>query len=170
MYPIDAHTCVDALARAEEAKFKVKLLERPVPPGRDEEILDILGFIAPSFVLSMFQATSDCVKILTVDGRIVFVNQIGLDELMGGALHEVRDTVWSAYWPTAARPALEEALDLTAQGRHIYCELPRETVDGRDRLWAVNLTPVFSADEDVIAIVVLTRDLTANRNEPPQGE
>ena len=96
--------------------MKVKLLERPIPPGRDEEILDILGFVAPSFVLSMIQATSDCVKILTVDGRIVFVNQIGLDELMGGSLVEVRDAIWSGYWPAAARPALEEAIDLTSQG------------------------------------------------------
>ncbi len=150
--------------------MKVKLRERPVPPGRDEEILDILGFVAPSFVLSMIQATSDCVKILTVDGRIIFVNQIGLDELMGGSLTEVRDTIWSAYWPAAARPALEEAIDLTTQGRHIYCELPRETVAGRDRLWSVNLTPVFGEDDRVIAIVVMSRDLTANANQPPGHE
>ncbi len=150
--------------------MKVKLRERPVPPGRDEEILDILGFVAPSFVLSMIQATSDCVKILTVDGRIIFVNQIGLDELMGGSLTEVRDTIWSAYWPAAARPALEEAIDLTTQGRHIYCELPRETVEGRDRLWSVNLTPVFGQDDRVIAIVVMSRDLTANANQPPGQE
>ncbi len=150
--------------------MKVKLRERPVPPGRDEEILDILGFVAPSFVLSMIQATSDCVKILTVDGRIIFVNQIGLDELMGGSLTEVRDTIWSAYWPSAARPALEEAIDLTTQGRHIYCELPRETVEGRDRLWSVNLTPVFGDDDRVIAIVVMSRDLTANANQPPGHE
>ena len=147
--------------------MKVKLLERPVPPGRDEEILDILGFVAPSFVLSMIQATSDCVKILTVDGRIVFVNQIGLDELMGGSLEEVRDTIWSAYWPPLTRPALEEALELTAQGRHIYCEMPRETEDGDDRLWAVNLTPVFGDDGEVMAIVVMSRNLTANVNHAP---
>lgn len=154
-------------ASAEEAQVKVKLRERPVPPGRDEEILDILGFVAPSFVLSMIQATSDCVKILSVDGRIIFVNQIGLDELMGGSLTEVRDTIWSGYWPPAARPALEEAIDLTTQGRHIYCELPRETLEGRDRLWSVNLTPVFGEDNRVIAIVVMSRDLTANTNQPP---
>ena len=154
-------------ASAEEAQVKVKLRERPVPPGRDEEILDILGFVAPSFVLSMIQATSDCVKILSVDGRIIFVNQIGLDELMGGSLAEVRDTIWSGYWPQATRPALEEAIDLTNQGRHIYCELPRQTLEGRDRLWSVNLTPVFGEDNRVIAIVVMSRDLTANNNQPP---
>ena len=150
--------------------MKVKLQERPIPPGRDEEILDILGFIAPSFVLSMIQATSDCVKIVSVDGRIIFVNQIGLDELMGGSLVEVRDTVWSAYWPEIARPALEEAIELTTQGRHIYCELPRPTEDGDDRLWSVNLTPVFGDDDQVIAIVVLSRDMTANVNHAPLPE
>lgn len=154
-------------SRAEEAQVKVKLLERPVPPGRDEEVLDILGFIAPSFVLSLIQATSDCVKILSMDGRIVFVNQIGLDELMGGALHEVRDSIWSAYWPARARPALEEALELTSQGRHIYCELPRETEDGDGRLWSVNLTPVFDQNGEVMAIVAMTRDITANMNHAP---
>lgn len=160
-------SCVFALARAEEAQVKVKLSERPVPPGRDEEVLDILGFVAPSFVLSMIQATSDCVKILSVDGRIIFVNQIGLDELMGGSLHEVRDTIWSTYWPALARPALEEAIELTKQGRHIYCELPRETEGGLDRLWSVNLTPVFGENGKVIAIVVLSRDMTANLNQAP---
>ncbi len=150
--------------------MKVKLRERPVPPGRDEEILDILGFVAPSFVLSMIQATSDCVKILSVDGRIIFVNQIGLDELMGGSLDQVRDTVWSGYWPAIARPALEEAIELTTHGRHIYCELPRPTDEGLDRLWAVNLTPVFGEDDRVIAIVVLSRDLTANANAAPQPQ
>ncbi|MCE8009344.1 PAS domain-containing protein [Aestuariivita sp.] len=150
--------------------MKVRLLERLVPPGRDEEILDVLGFVAPSFLVSMIQATSDCVKILSVDGRILFVNQIGLDELMGGSLAEVRDTVWSAYWPAPTRPALEEALDLTTQGRHIYCELPRETVDGQDRLWALNMTPVFGEDGQVAAIIILSRDLTANRNYAPLGE
>ncbi len=149
--------------------MKVTLMERPVPPRRDEEIVDILGFVAPSFMRSMIQATSDCVKILTTDGRILFVNQIGLDELMGGSLDQVRDTVWSQYWPAPTRPALEEALDLTAQGRHIYCELPRETDDGRDRLWSVSLTPVFGDNDQIIAIVVLSRDLTANSNAAPSN-
>lgn len=147
--------------------MRVRLLERPIPPKRDEEILDILGFVAPSFLLSMIQATSDCVKILSVDGRILFVNQIGLDELMTGALEQVRDTVWSEYWPHATRPALEEALDLTMQGRHITCELPRPTDDGADRLWSVNMTPVFDHDGTVIAVLILSRDLTANSNRAP---
>jgi PAS domain S-box-containing protein len=163
-YPASAR-----LACAKEAVMKVRLLERPVPPGRDAEILDILGFVAPSFLLSMLQATSDCVKILSVEGRILFANQIALDDLMGGALDQVRDTIWCRYWPLETRPALEEALDLTIQGRHIYCELPRPTEDGQDRLWAVNLTPVFDGTGEVIAVVVLSHDLTANRNAAPFG-
>ncbi|QBF32910.1 PAS domain-containing protein [Thalassococcus sp. S3] len=147
--------------------MKIKLLERTVPPRRDSEILDILGSIAPSMVMSLIQTTSDCVKVLSVDGRLMFVNQIGLDELMGGAMDEVRDTVWSAYWPAVARPALEEALDLTLGGRHIYCEVPRPTEDGMDRLWSINLTPIYTHSEEVEAVLVMSRDLTANANYPP---
>ena len=150
--------------------MKFQLSERAIAPSQDAEILDLLGFVAPSFVLSMIQATSDCVKILTVDGRIRFVNRIGLDELMGGALDQVRDTVWSSHWPPAARPVLEEALELTAQGRHITCEIPRPTGEGADRLWSVNMPPVFGEGGQVMAILILSRDLTANRNRPPQAQ
>lgn len=147
--------------------MRIKLHERAVPPERDREILDIIGLIEPAFGLSLVQAATDCIKLLSVEGRLLFVNQVGLDELMGGSLDEVRDTVWSAYWPPEARPALEEAIDLTLGGRHMVCEVPRPTEDGVDRLWLVNLSPVYDRTHQLCAILVVSRDLTANDNFAP---
>jgi PAS domain S-box-containing protein len=144
---------------------RINMQERQVHP--DRELVDVLGYAAPAFATTILQSLTDCIKVLSVEGRIIFVNQIGLDELMGGSLDEVRDTVWTAYWPEIARPTLEEALALCAGGRHLTCEVPRPTDDGQDRLWQVNLSPIIDSRGDLNGILVMSRDLTANANSAP---
>ncbi len=149
--------------------MKYQLHERPVPPDREREIFDVLGYTGETLTQSMLQTVMDCVKILSLDGRLLFVNQVGLDELMGGSLDEVRDTVWSAYWPSATRPVLEEAVELCAGGRHLTCQVPRPTEDGTDRMWSIDFSPVHDRAGSVVAILIMSRDITANVNDVPIG-
>ena len=148
--------------------MKIQLRERTVPPDRDQEILDVLGPSGSMFALSMLQALTVCVKVVSLDGRLMFVNQVGLDELMGGSLDEVRDTLWSSHWPRRARPTLEEALELCAGGRHLTCEVLCPTEDGEDRMWSIDLSPILGRSGDMLAILVLSRDTTANTNLAPR--
>ena len=148
--------------------MKIELFERAVAPDRDQEILDVLGHVAPStFLLSLLQSTPDCVEVLSEDGRLKFVNQNGLDELMGGSLEEVRDTIWSAYWPTAARPALEEAFELALGGRHIQCRASRPREDDVERMWQVQLSPILDGAGQICGVLSLSRDVTANASHAP---
>lgn len=132
----------------------------------EEDILDSLGFAASSCLISLLHTTSDCVKLLTREGRLRYANARALEELAQATLEQARDRIWSEFWPAAARPILEEAVDKASAGHHVHCEVPRPDEDG-DRLWSVALTPVTLRDGTVEAILVVSSDLTANTNARP---
>lgn len=133
----------------------------------ESDVLDHLGFCAPNFLVTLVETVRDCVKLLTPEGRIRYVND-NAAEMLGSSSDQLRDTVWSSHWPPEARVILEDAVDRATAGEPTYCEVLRDTSEGM-RPWAINVFPIGPRDGSIDSLLVVTHELPANANERPDA-
>ncbi|NSX53192.1 PAS domain-containing protein [Parasulfitobacter algicola] len=117
----------------------------------------------------VFDASTDCVKLLSHDGNVVAINDIGVNLL---ELDE-RDTVlgqkWWAIWPESAHAAMRDAVGCAVRGASMRFHALRETRKGNDRKWDVSVSPICSDAGDVVALMVISQDITANLSHTPKS-
>ncbi|BEU99703.1 PAS domain-containing protein [Novosphingobium olei] len=109
-------------------------------------------------------ATPDCVKFLSPDGRVMHMNRAGCDAL-GVSPANGFGMPWLGLLPEDVRPLGEEALRQAAQGENARFLGRSETGVGAVH-WDNLLTPLSDSEGRVISIMCVSRDTTAqNRLE-----
>jgi PAS domain S-box-containing protein len=116
------------------------------------------------FARSVAEASPDCVKVLDLDGRLLWMSQNGqksMEVCEFGAIHLKQ---WESFWEESglvdvARQAIVEA----KAGRMTRFNGPCKTVAGSPRWWDVALTPIHGPGGQVEQILCVSRDSTADR-------
>ncbi|WP_188945956.1 sensor histidine kinase [Polymorphobacter multimanifer] len=120
---------------------------------------DVAALAEAAAVLSgVLAASGDCIKVLSLDGRILFVNDSGrhiLEMLEGESLHNLH---WTSFWPNEPR-AVSGLADACA-GRDSRFVGSTPTLRGNNKQWDVRITPVRGAGDAVTQILVVSRDIT----------
>ncbi|MBN3944459.1 response regulator [Nostoc sp. NMS9] len=107
----------------------------------------------------ILDSSSDCIKVLSLDGRLLYMNTGGL------CLMEIDDlnylnTEWLCFWEGSYRQEAEQALAATKAGQvsifHGYCP----TVKGTPKWWEVVVSPILDAFGQVERILLISRDIT----------
>ena len=117
------------------------------------------------FLRSVIAATTDCIKIIELDGTISFVSSNSLEALGFDGPDEIHGRHWSDFWPAAVQPAMEAAIAEAAAGRQARFEGDRPGKDGDIRHWDVVLSPIRNHDGEVSCIAAVLRDMTVQRDE-----
>lgn len=107
---------------------------------------------------AMLDSTLDCIKVLSVDGRLRMMNRAGCT-----ALNVPEDSGFGMPWlpllPEDVRAAGEQAISVAASGKPAqFCgksESPTGTV-----YWDNLLTPLIDRDGNVVSILCISRDVT----------
>jgi PAS domain-containing protein len=107
----------------------------------------------------------ECVKVLSLDGIIKFMNPQGLamfeadsaDDVLGKSLQEL--------WPAAQRVAIDTAVRDAAAGKAPVVEGPCPTFKGRPRYWEMTLYLINHGAAAGTEIIGVTRDISAQRQE-----
>ncbi|NCC25756.1 MAG: PAS domain S-box protein, partial [Deltaproteobacteria bacterium] len=107
----------------------------------------------------LFDGSPNCVEILDGDGRVLSINQRGL-EAMGWKEDEVLGRYFPDLWPAKERPAVKRALDFVAQGEQVDFEARNTRPDGTSIFWRVVLNPTRDSDGSVHRIVCISMDMT----------
>jgi PAS domain S-box-containing protein len=109
----------------------------------------------------VLQNTHDCVKVLSLDGRLVSLNDGGRDAMGIGEFAPLRGAEFAGFWSEADRPAVERALETAragGTGRFIgYC--PRLD-DGTPKWWDCILTPMYDSQGRPEWLMGVSRDVT----------
>ena len=134
-----------------------------VDPTVDLEVLDVLGDAAAGFALSYLRANPDCVKLLTLDGRLAFMNRNGQCAMRIGNFEAIRDAHWWSLWPPSEEPQLREAVETAALGLVARFEAFCPTAEGEPRWWDVSLLPVCDAAGAARLILAISRDISERR-------
>ena len=115
---------------------------------------------AGAYFQSIIEASPNCIRVLSVDGRVEFMNQRGLE------LFEIDDFApsfnqpWAPWWPEETRPALESALADGRAGRTTTFRAMCPTGSGARKIWDTTVSPVFAEDGSVVRLLATSRDIT----------
>lgn len=112
----------------------------------------------PSAQRTMLDATLDCIKILSIDGRLLDMNRAGCLAL-GVSADSGFGMPWLPLLPESVRKAGVEALHKAAAGESARFPGWSEA-EGKTRYWDNLLTPVVDADGRVTSILCVSRDVT----------
>ena len=109
--------------------------------------------------------TGDCVKILDLDGRLVYVNPIGL-RLMGMQVEdELLNRSLAGFLHGDMRAAAERAIVSASRGGIGRFQYSMKTASGATKWFDAVVTPITDADGAVLQLLVISRDITERRRE-----
>lgn len=134
--------------------------EGPVGPTFETE----LDFAATSAELlpALLDQSLDCVKLISRDGIVQYLNRNGLCAMEIDDLSSVVGQRWSDLWPEGARASIQDALRDAARGAvrfDAFCP----TAKGSPRWWDVSVSQVEDREGRWLGYLSVSRDVTGAR-------
>jgi PAS domain S-box-containing protein len=124
----------------------------------------VAGFprdIAPNAVLSAVLATSnDCIKILDLDGRLLFMSEGGQRVMEVSDFNEIRHCPWPEFWLDEGNRAAKQAIIDAREGRRSRFSGFANTWAGTTKFWDVEVIPLSSESGKPTHLMSISRDVT----------
>ncbi|MDB5748711.1 MAG: hybrid sensor histidine kinase/response regulator [Massilia sp.] len=127
-----------------------------------EEKETALNFEA-SVYHALFESSSDCVKILSVDGEIKSIDACSRALLAVNDLATLEGTMWSSLWDTQSHTEMERALAAARAGKTGKFGGLRSVGEAKARWWDAWVRPIIDGSGRVQALVAVSRDMTSAR-------
>jgi PAS domain S-box-containing protein len=107
------------------------------------------------------ERSSDCLKILDLDGRLIHVNAAGLVALGVESADELLHRRWADLWPEKDREVVEEAVAMAKAGGTARFQRPYKSADGITKWWDVVVSPIVDASGVVVQLLAESLDVSA---------
>ena len=117
---------------------------------------------------SVLDASADCIKMLSTDGQLELMNEPGLRLMELPNFGAISGTFWWDHWPASARPRVRQAVERACAGETFRFDGMCPTAGGRPKWWDVVVTPICDQNGDVVRILAISRDCTAERERSEQ--
>jgi two-component sensor histidine kinase len=127
-------------------------------PAQTAEVQS-LGALAASF----FDASEDCVKVLSVDGSLLAMNLNGICLLEIDDFEQFRGRSWTDMWPEQARATVANAVCSASEGKGATFIADCPTAKATLKTWDVSVWPVLGNDGKPVQLISISRDITAQR-------
>ena len=111
------------------------------------------------------QSTGDCVKILDLSGRIIYINPEGLRQLELEDDSALLNQPLSGHMEGAIRLAANESVELARRGGTGRFQARILTGSGRVKWFDIVVTPITDANGTVVQLLAISRDITERRRE-----
>ncbi|KIT14587.1 PAS domain-containing protein [Jannaschia aquimarina] len=110
-------------------------------------------------IAAVFDDSRDCVKLISPDGRLLWMNQGGLCAMELEDFELVRGAEWADFWPDETRDRIAAAcLNSPPTTTHITAFCP--TAKGSPRWWDVSVVPIQGTDGRHGGFIATSRDVT----------
>lgn len=126
----------------------------------DHLALRLMGGFEAGFLLSILNASQDCVKLIEPDGALAFMNVNGMCAMEIDSFDTIAGSPWPDLWPDSIRPMLYDALDRARRGERVGFEAQCPTARGTDKWWHVSVVPIRNTDGHIHKILAASRDIT----------
>ncbi|MEH1779211.1 MAG: ATP-binding protein, partial [Nostoc sp.] len=108
----------------------------------------------------ILDSSSDCIKVLSLDGRLLYMNTGGLCLMEIDDLNSYLNNQWLCFWEGSSRQQAEEALAATNTGKVSIFSGYCPTVKGTPKWWEVVVSPILDASGQLERILLISRDIT----------
>ncbi len=102
----------------------------------------------------------DCVKLLGLDGKVMWMNANGLCAMEIDTLAHVAGQPWGSLWPASTRQMIADSLITARNGETVKFNAFCPTAKGKPRWWAVTVTGVTDLDGKASGFLSISRDVT----------
>ena len=126
----------------------------------DAPLIGMLGDTASGFALSILNSSPDCIKLVGMDGELLFMNHNGQCAMEIDDFDIVAGATWHDLWPEENQTRVAASVRAAADGRHDRFEAFCPTAKGTPRWWDVSVAPVLGPDGRPQHIVSISRDIT----------
>ena len=112
------------------------------------------------FLLSVLNASLDCIKVIELDGSLSYVNANGICTLEIDSFDVVSGMQWCELWPAGSQNMIHESIAAARDGRASRFQAFGPTMKGTEKWWDVSVAPVRDHSGRVERIVSISRDVT----------
>ena len=109
---------------------------------------------------ALFEASSDCLKVITLDGRLARINANGLCALEIEEPDAILGAEWALLWPETHQAQARQSVREAALGGVVRFQGFRPTASGASRWWDVTVSPLRGSDGQPCAVLSVSRDIT----------
>ncbi|KOP22810.1 hypothetical protein AMR41_29385 [Hapalosiphon sp. MRB220] len=111
----------------------------------------------------MLESSSDCIKVLDLDGRLLYMNTGGMCLLEIDDITCHINTDWTSFWQGDDRTAAEAALPTARAGNVSRFQGFCPTAKGTPKWWDIAITPIFDNAGHVCQLLATSRDITEQK-------
>ncbi|MCG2663963.1 ATP-binding protein [Brevundimonas sp.] len=116
-----------------------------------------------NYFSAVTRASQDVMRILTLDGRVEYMNARGLELLEIASFESNRGKFWADLWPQESRRELARALRQARQGSPATFVASCPTARGKVRWWSTSVSPVLDEHGAVVRLLATSRNITRER-------
>ena len=113
-----------------------------------------------AFALTILESSPDCLKVLTADGLIEYINQNGACLLEVNDYRTILGQHWKTFWPENVRPIIIQSIEAALSGQSINFTALAPTVRGTEKHWDISLAAIPSEAGHPVKLLVVSRDVT----------
>jgi PAS domain S-box-containing protein len=182
-------SAITAAARGEQIRYEVRFPNpnggwqitdfslKPVVDERDQVVLIIAEAYditarkqteealrqSEEFKQRMLESSQDCIKVLSLDGELLYMNVGGQCLLEIDDVTPYLNTAWVGLWDGTERQQASQALTQAIAGDVGLFNGYRPTITGKPKWWEVVLSPILNSAQQVEKVLVVSRDVTARK-------
>jgi two-component sensor histidine kinase len=121
----------------------------------EEKARETAGFLS-----SVLAASTDCIKVVELDGRLSFMSEGGMKVMEISDFNAVRGCPWPDLLRADGPNRAKEAIEAAKRGETTHFEAPADTYLGTPKYWSVSVSPIPGPDGETARILSVSRDHT----------
>jgi PAS domain S-box-containing protein len=120
-------------------------------------------FFGRGFAADVLASSPDCVKVLSADATLLYINTRGLELLGATSKEEVLGKNYAQWWPPERRADLLSAIREAALGARTCMEGACPDLLGNPKWWDIHFHPIDSNNRSGADVVAVSRDISERR-------
>lgn len=116
--------------------------------------------ISTEALANVIDQSVDCVKLLNLDGEVLWMNSNGICAMEIGDTARVYGQPWPSLWPEESRGLIADALASAQRGETVRFDAFCPTARGSPRWWNVTVSAVHAPDGNDIGFLAISRDVS----------
>lgn len=125
-----------------------------------QRALDARQEIDQGMLRYVLDQSRDCIKILSAEGLVQYINSEGQCALSVSDISKVVGKYWPDLWPADSQPLIEEALLAADKSSGTIIEAWRPDQKGEKRWWQISVSPLRESAGNLVGILTISRDIT----------
>lgn len=113
-----------------------------------------------AFLSSVLQSSTDCIKVLELDGRVSFMSDGGMKVMNISDFNDVKGCPWQSFLKGDGPDQARKAIAAAQRGETTHFEAPADTHSGDPKHWSISVSPIRDGVGEVARILAVSRDHT----------